>query len=164
MSVVEADITNLLPFFEKDFSSSFAAVPYSAPHFIDVLLLLPLIGNLSFEKGDGVKITMGYAVGALFTLVFPALFYGVFSSVAARNHYAFAKIAQYFPVLAIVGRIDLLFVYLVCIVLFFYVATPLQNATACLQKTSGAHGKTLLSILINLAAFLFTLFCNRFYY
>ncbi len=163
MSLIEADITNLLPFFERPFRDTLAGITYTAPHFIDVLLLLPLIVNLRFEKGDGVKIGVGYGVGALFSLLFFAVFYGVYSTIALRKHYAFAKIAQYFPVLSVVGRIDLLFVYMLCVVLFFYVATPLRNGVDFISSASGVESKTLLSFLINLAAFLFVLFCNRFY-
>ena len=163
MSLVEADITNLLPFFEKPFSATVSGITYTTPHFLDALFLLPLIGNLRFKKRDGVKITAGYLSGAALTLLFLAVFYGVYSSIALRKHYAFAKIAQYFPVLSVVGRIDLLFVYLLCVVLFFYVATPLRNAVAYTVKASGVQSKTLLSFIINLGAFLFVLFCNKYY-
>lgn len=163
MSLVEADITNLLPFFGQPFTSTVSGVTYTTPHFVDTLLLLPLIANLRFEKGDGVKITAGYCLGAVFTLIFLAVFYSVYSSIALRKHYAFAKIAQYFPVLSVVGRIDLIFVYMLCVVLFFYVATPLRNAVEYALKTSGMKSKTLLSFFINLAAFLFVLFCNKYY-
>jgi len=163
MSLVEADISNLLPFFEKPLYASFKSATYTAPQIIDVLLLLPLIANLRFRKGDGVKIATGYTARALVTLLFLAVFYGIYSTIALRKHYAFAKIAQYFPVLSVVGRIDLLFVYMLCIVLFFFVASPLRNAVACVGKASGLRSKTLLSFLVNLAAFLFVLFCNKYY-
>lgn len=163
MSLIEADITNLLPFFERPFRDTVTSVTYTAPHFIDVLLLLPLICNLRFEKGDGVKIGVGYGVGATFSLLFFAVFYGVYSTIALRKHYAFAKIAQYFPVLSVVGRIDLLFVYMLCIVLFFYVSTPLRNCVEYTSLTSGIESKSALSFLINLGAFLFVLFCNKYY-
>ncbi|MBQ7923888.1 MAG: GerAB/ArcD/ProY family transporter [Clostridia bacterium] len=163
MSLVEADITNLLPLFEQPFSNTVSGVTYTAPHFLDALFLLPLIGNLRFKKGDGVKITTGYVSGSLFTLLFLAVFYGVYSTVAMRKHYAFAKIAQYFPVLSVVGRIDLIFVYMLCVVLFFYTAIPLRNAVAYTVKASGIPSKTLLSFIVNLGAFLFVLFCNKYY-
>jgi hypothetical protein len=97
------------------------------------------------------------------TLLFLAVFYGLFSSIAPREHYAFAKIAQYFPVLSVVGRIDLLFVYIVCIVLFFFVATPLHYATHFLSSIFDSKGKTLFSTIVCLALFVFTLFFNRRY-
>ncbi len=163
MSLVEVDITNLLPFFHEPFSGTARALSYTAPHFADTLLLLPLIGNLRYEKGDGVKIGLGYAGGALCTLVFLAVFYGVYASLAMRTHYAFAKIAQYFPVLSVVGRIDLLFAYLLCIVLFFYTAIPLRNAVDYTAQASGVRSKSVLSFFVHASAFLFVLFCNKYY-
>lgn len=163
MSLVEADVSNLLPFFERPFRETVKGYSYTTTHFADVLLLLPLLGNMRYEKGDGVKIGIGYGVGAIFTLLFLAVFYGVYSTIAPREHYAFAKIAQYFPVLSVVGRIDLIFVYLLCVVLFFYTAIPLRNAVDCAGKTCGLQGKTLLSFLVNIGAFLFVLFANKYY-
>ncbi len=162
MSLVEADISNLLPLFERPFTNSLSAVKYTTPHFVDVILLLPLIASHRFEKGDGVKIGVGYGVGAIFSMLFFAVFYGVYSTIALRKHYAFAKIAQYFPVLSVVGRIDLIFVYMLCVVLFFYVATPLRHATSLAYKIAGGQ-KIALAFIINALAFLFVLFCNKYY-
>lgn len=163
MSLVEADITNLLPFFEKRFSHTVNAVSYTAPHFADVALLLPLLGNLRFEKRDGLKIACGYAGGALCCLLFFAVFYGVYSSIAPREHYAFIKIAQYFPVLSVIGRIDLIFVYMLCIVLFFYVATPLRHVVAFTRAATGLKSRVLPSAALNIGVFFFALFCNKYY-
>ena len=163
MSLVEADISNLLPIFERPLNDSLSAIRYTTPHFIDALLLLPMIACLRFKKGDNLKIGVGYGVGALFSLLFFAVFYGVYSTIALRKHYAFAKIAQYFPVLSVVGRIDLIFVYMLCIVLFFYVATPLRHCVDFASRTCNIKGKAGTSFIINLSAFVFTLFCNKYY-
>ncbi len=163
MSLNEADINNLLPVFERPFGHTVSAFTYTAPHFSDLLFLLPLIVNLRFEKNDGKKITAGYGVGALCTLIFLAVFYGVYSTIASREHYAFSKIAQYFPVLSVVGRIDLIFVYMLCIVLFFFVASPLHFATESIAHITDAKGKVLISTILNFAAFLFVLLCNKYY-
>ncbi len=163
MSVFEADVTSLLPLFERKFGDTMYAIKYTAPHFADVALLLPLIGNMSYQKGDGKKIGIGYGVGAFCTLLFLAIFYGLFSSVAPRVHYAFAKIAQYFPPLSIIGRVDLIFVYALCSVLFVYVAMPLQYASNFSARLVPIKHKTLISLLINVGAFFFVLFCNKYY-
>lgn len=163
MSLGEADFTGLLPIFEQRFGRTMYALKYTSPHFLDVILLLPLLSELSYQKGDGKKIAAGYAVGAVATLIFLAVFYATYSTVAAREHYAFLKIAQYFPALAVIGRIDLLFVYLLCIVLFFYVATPLFFAVNALSECMQTQRKTLLSAIINVLAFVFVLFFNRKY-
>lgn len=163
MSLAEADASNLLPFFEQDFSGSLQAVKYTAPHFADVALLLPLFLNFRYKKGDGAKIMTGYGVGALCVLVFLAVFYGVYSTIAPREHYAFAKIAQYFPALTIVGRIDLILVYALCIVLFFATLSPLVCAVDLTARTLGTEKKTLLSAIVAIGAFVFVLFNNKHY-
>ena len=163
MSLAEADFTNLLPFFEYGVNETVNAYTYTLPHFSDVIFLLPLIGNLRFKKGDAVKIGVGYGVGSVATLVFLSVFYGVYSAVAWKEHYAFAKIAQYFPVLSVIGRVDLLFVYMLCVVLFFFSATPLHYAVHFTVKTGKIKSKTLVCAIFVSLAFIFVLFCNKYY-
>ena len=163
MSLFEADATNLLPIFEHKFGRTASAIRYTTPYFLDVLMLLPLIGNLEYKKGDGVKISLGYALGAGFVFLFLGVFYSLYSTIAPREHYAFTKIAQYFPALSIIGRVDLLFVYMLCIVLFFSVSTPLFYSVELIANSLGTKRKTLISALVNGAAFIFTLFFNQYY-
>lgn len=163
MSLVEADASNLLPIFQQRFERTVSAFTYTAPHFSDAILLLPLLGNLRYKKGDSKKIACGYSIGGILTLVFLGVFYGVYSTIAAREHYAFAKIAQYFPALTVIGRIDLLLVYLLCIVLFVYTATPLHYATDLTVRTLGGKRRVWFATAFNLAALLFVLFCNQHY-
>ncbi len=163
MSLAEADFTNLLPFFEYGIADTASAYSYTLPHFSDAIFLLPLIGNLRFKKGDGIKIGVGYGVGSIVTLLFLSVFYGLYSAMAWKEHYAFAKIAQYFPVLSVIGRVDLLFVYMLCVILFFFVATPLHYAVHFTVKISKIKSKTLVSAIFVGVAFVFVLFCNRHY-
>lgn len=163
MSLFEADASNLLPIFQQDLSHSAKAFTYTLPHFSDAALLLPLIGNLRFKRGDGKKIVGGYLVGAVCVLVFLGVFYGVYSAIAPREHYAFSKIAQYFPALSVVGRVDLLLVYMLCIVLFFAVGAPLLYTTDFLAVSIRTERKTLLSAAVCFAAFLFVLYMNKYY-
>ena len=105
----------------------------------------------------------GYALGGAFTLLFLAVFYGVYASIAPKQHYAFAKIAQYFPFLTTAPRIDLLLVYALCIVLFFYTCLPLFYSCNCVAKIFSTRAKTLISASVCFLAFLFVLFFNRKY-
>ena len=162
-SIEEADFTGILPLFEQPFSSSVTAWKNTLPHFSDVALLLPLLARIKPQKGDGKKILGGYALGGVFTLVFLTVFFSLYSTIAFKQHYAFSKIAQYFPALSTVGRIDLLFVYALCIILFFYTALPLFYAVDCIVTPFSISRKTILSAIVCLGAFLFTLFFNRYY-
>lgn len=163
MGFFAADFSNLLPLFETSFGDTMSAMKHTAPHFSDVLLLLPLLGNLQYKKGDSVKILVGYGGGAVGSLLFFATFFSVFSSIAPKEHYAFSKIAQYFPALDTVGRFDLLFVYMLTVVLLFFTAMPLQFTTDLACRAFGIQQKTPFSALLNGALLVFLLFCNKYY-
>ena len=163
MSLTNADFSNLMPFFGTPLEGSMQAFSRTAPHFSDAVLLLPLIANLRYKKNDGVKITIGYASGAVFTLFFLAVFFSIYGSIAPREHYAFSKVAQYFPALSVVGRIDLVFIYLLSVVLLFYTCLPLQYTADLLAKSFSTKRKTFISAILSLALLFAVLFLNRFY-
>ena len=140
-----------------------SAFTYTTPHFSDVILLLPLLGNLRFQKGDTVKIMCGYGAGAISSLLFFAVFFGVFSSIAPREHYAFSKIAQYFPALATVGRIDLLFIYLLTIALLIFTCMPLLYTVDFTCRILGTERRVLLATILNVALLIFVFYCNKYY-
>lgn len=163
MSVTTADFSHLLPLFGTKFGDTMSAFTHTTPHFSDAVLLLPLIGNLRYQKGDGVKILGGYAAGAASTLIFLATFFGIYASIAPREHYAFSKIAEYFPALEVIGRFDLLFVYALTIVLLFYTAMPLLYATHFTCRAFHTEKSIWISAILNIALLLFLLFCNKYY-
>ncbi len=163
MAVPETDFSNLLPFFGTKLSRSFTAFSRTTPHFSDAILLFPLIANLRYKKNDGAKIVAGYGGGALLTLLFLAVFYALYASLAGREHYAFTKIGQYFPALSVVGRIDLVFVYFLSVVLLFFLCLPLQYATHAISAFFPTERKTFISALLNFALLIAILFFNRHY-
>ncbi len=164
MSLSEADFSHLLPLFGTEFGDTMYAFTRTTPHFSDTILLLPLLCYYQPKKQDKSKILLGYAFGAVCTLIFLAVFFGTYSSIAPREHYAFSKIAQYFPALSVLGRIDLLFVYFLSVVLLFYTCLPLQYSTElfsrCIKKP---HYRVWVSFFLNFALFLFLLFANKYY-
>lgn len=163
MSLQTTDFSHLLPLFGTKFGHTMFAFTHTTPHFSDAILLLPLIGNLRYKKGDTAKIMTGYGVGAASTLLFLAVFFGIYASIAPREHYAFSKIAQYFPALRTIGRVDLVFIYLLTVVLLFFTCMPLLFATEFTCQAFHIKQKTLLAALFNFALFLFALFCNKYY-
>ncbi len=163
MSLVETDFSHLLPFFGTPFGDTVYAFSYTTPHFSDVALVLPLLLFYRHKKGDTAKIMTGYGVGAGFTLLLLSVFFGIYSSLAAREHYAFSKIAQYFPALSVLGRIDLIFVYLLSIVLLFFTCLPLQYTTDFCIRLFPNIKRIYISLALNLGLFAFVLYCNRYY-
>ncbi len=164
MSLSEADFSHLLPLFGTKFGHTMSAFTHTTPHFSDVILLLPLLCYYQPKKQDAPKILLGYGFGALCTLIFLAVFFATYSSFAAREHYAFSKIAQYFPALTVLGRIDLLFVYFLSVVLLFYTCLPLQYSTELFSRSvQKPHFRVWISLALNFALFLFLLFANKYY-
>ncbi len=163
MGFFETDLTRLLPFFGTDATGIARAFAKTTPHFSDVALLLPLLATYRHKEGDGVKITLGYWAGTAMTLPFFAVFFGIFSTIAPREHYAFSKIAQYFPALDVVGRLDLLFVYFLTVVLLFYTCLPFLYSTELTARLFSIKSKAFLSALVALAFFVLVLFVNRYY-
>lgn len=163
MSLTKADFSSLMPLFGTEPFHIKTAFFRTTPHFSNVILLLPLIINLQYSEGDGIKIMSGYWVGALLSLLFLAVFYAVFSSIAPREHYAFSKIAQYFPALSVIGRFDLIFIYLLSVVLLFYTCLPLQYTTECIANLCKIERKTWISALLHLFLFIAVLFLNKYY-
>ncbi len=163
MAFFETDLSRLLPFFGTEFSGVARGFIRSTPQFADVALLLPLLANLRYEEGDGVKITLGYAGGSLITLFFFAVFFGIFSNLAPREHYAFLKIAQYFPALDVVGRIDLIFIYLLSVILVFYTCLPLIYTVELTARAVKKGRKALYAAVVSLALFILLLFINQHY-
>ena len=163
MSLTKADFSSLMPLFGANRFEVRAAFFRTTPHFSNVILLLPLIVRLQYKEGDGVKIMSGYWLGALLSLLFLAIFYAVFSTLAPREHYAFSKIAQYFPALSVIGRFDLIFIYLLSVVLLFYTCLPLQYATECIANFFKIKRKTWISAILHLLLFIGVLFLNKYY-
>lgn len=183
MAFGETDFTELFPMFGTPAGENFKGVYHSFVHFSDMALMIPLLGAYRYEKGDGKKIVGAYAGGGAFVLLFLAVFYGVFGALAPRETYAFDKIARYFSALDVVGRVDLLLVYLITVVLLYAYALPLQLAVICLCGACGvgadgfgADGfgakngerakrrRIIFSLSVNGAALLFVLFGARHYH
>ena len=163
MSFAVCDLSSLLPLTGMPLAKFISSLKYTALPFSDVVLLLPMLLVLDYKKGDTRKICIGYGVGIAFTLLFLAVFYGVFSTTAQKEHYAFAKIAQYFPALKVLGRMDLIFVYLICIVLFFFTSLPVLYTVRCVKTVFPKLSTAILSGTLSLGLFFFTLFCNKYY-
>lgn len=163
LSVGTADFTNLLPVFGTPFRSTATGFLETLGHFSDTALLLPLLDAYRYRKGDAKKIMLSYGGGAGFVLFFLAVFYGIFGPIAPRQEFAFVKTAQYFPALSVVGRFDLLLIYLMTIVLLFYYSFVLQSAVLCFTRAIGTKKQLPVSAVLNGLLFVYTLLFAKHY-
>lgn len=162
MSLTEADFTRLLPVVEKPLSVSLKAVWKTTAYFSFGGLLLPIMSAYQYHDGDEKKLLPAFGVGAALTLLFFAAFYAVFGIMGEKEHYAVMKLAQYFPALKFVGRIDLLLVYTLSIGLFYYTALPLNLFTECFTRCFSLRKKWITASVLSIGLLLFTLFCNKY--
>ena len=163
MALGQADFSNIMPIFGTPAKASSTGFLRTIGQFSDTAFFLPLLGTYRYKKGDGKKVMLSYGLGALFVLFFLAVFYGVFGILAPRQTYAFAKIAQYFQALAVVGRFDLLLVYLMTIVMLFYYCFPLQLAVECFCTAMNTEKKVWASAALNILLFLYAFMFTRYY-
>ena len=163
LSVGKTDFTALMPLFSSSPRSVGLGVLRSFPHFSDTAFLLPFLGHYRYRKGDGKKIIFSFGAGAIAVLFFLAVFYGVFGELAPLQPFALSKIAGYFSGLDVIGRIDLLLVYLTTVLLLFYYCLPLSLAVHCFCQATNTQNKLPASAIISLSLLLLTVFFNRLY-
>jgi len=161
LSVSNADFGALAPVGASGASGIFRGMAYTMSWFFDSAIVLLLVGKFDYMKGMAVKSTLFYLIGGAVYLFFLAVFYGVFSSIAARQIFAFTKISKYFSAVSVLGRIDYVFICLIALVMAFYTAIPLQTGTCLLRESCGRKGKPIYySIAVNLVLLLISLLTN----
>ena len=162
MAVGQADFSRLLPVMEKPFSVSLKAFWNTLPYFSFGGLFLPLTSGYQYKDGDEKKLLSSLAVGAFFTLLFLAIFFSVFGLLGAKEHFAVMKIAQFFPALKFVGRIDLLLVYTLSICLMYYTAFPLQLFTQLFTHSLALKSKLPAALSLSIVLYVLVLFGNKY--
>lgn len=133
LSVPSADFSALNPVGAAGADGFLRGTAWSMSWFFDSALLLALIGKFRYRKGMVWKAPLCYLAGGAAVIAFLAVFYGVFSDIALRQTFAFAKIAKYFSAISVLGRIDYVFICLLSLVMVFYTALPLQAGTQALR-------------------------------
>jgi hypothetical protein len=162
MSIGQADFSRLLPIIEKPLSVSFKAVWKTLPYFSTGAIFLPIASGYKYSVGDEKKILPAFGVGAFLTLLFLAVFFSVFGLLGEKEHFAVMKIAQFFPALRFIGRIDLLLVYVLSIGLFYYTALPLQLFTECFTRCFSLKSKIGVAATLSISLYFFVLNGNKY--
>lgn len=162
MSVGQADFSRLLPIIEKPFSASLKAFWKTTAYFSSGGILLPLVSGYHYTDGDEKKLLPAFGGGVLITLLFLATFFSVFGLLGTKEHFAVMKIAQFFPALKFIGRIDLLLIYSLSIGLFYYTAIPLQLFTESITHAFSFKSKLPTAVLLSVGLYFCLLFGNKY--
>jgi len=160
-SLPEAEFGELLPVLSATPPSKlFHSYYTSLSWYTDCVFLLFFMGHYRYEKGSTLKVMISYGVGAVLTLVFLAVFYAIFGSIALRQQYTLSQISKYTTTFSSLGRIDFVFIYALTLVLVFYLMLPLVLCVHCVKKTIGC--KALYPALaVNGILFLFVMLFTR---
>lgn len=166
-SLGNADFGALAPVGAAGGAGFLKGTAYTASWFFDSALVLSLTGKIEYRKGMAWKSALFYLLGGAVLLLFLATFYGVFSDIAVRQFFAFTKISKYFSGIAVLGRVDYLFIFALSLVMAFYCALPLQAGIDCVvQAFNPKGGRALpaaLAVGVNLVMFLFSVFLDFFF-
>ena len=153
MSLHELEWDNFLPILkqpQKVLKSSLA----NAYRFAEPSFLLMFMGHFRYKKGDAVKITLSYLGGALFVLAVLTAFYGIYGDVAQSRSFAISKISLFFPAIDLLGRIDLLALYILEIPMLFALVLNIQLAVHCISMCTGYKNRAVLSLAVNAVFFI----------
>ena len=148
MSLHEIKWDNFLPMFKlpgKIFKGSLVNIH----RFAEPAYLLMFMGHFKYKKGDAARITLSYAGGALFVLAVLAAFYGVYGDMAESRSFAISKISLFFPAIDLIGRIDLLALYILEIPMLFALTLNIQLAIYCIEKCTDYKNRFVLSLAVN---------------
>ena len=162
MSLHEMQWDNFLPMFkqpQKIFKGSLA----NAYRFTEPAFLLMFMGHFKYKKGDAAKITLSYVGGALFVMAVLTAFYGIYGDMAESRSFAISKISLFFPAIDLIGRIDLLALYILEVAMLFALVLNIQLAVHCIEKCTGYTNRAVLSLAVNAVFFILIILLDNSY-
>lgn len=146
---IEVKWDNFLPVFKTPVKTVFGASLSTLYRFMEPCWLLMFLGHFKYRKNDTLKITLSYAGGAIIVLMFLFAFYGVYGEMAQSRQFAVSKISIFFPAMEMLGRIDLVVLYVLETVMLFALVLNIQLAAYCFEKSTGFKNRKALSAVIN---------------
>lgn len=164
MSVVEMHPSALLPVLKTSAKSVFGGALSTAYRFAEPCYLLMFMGRFRYRKGDAAKITLSYAGGAAIVLLFLALFYGIYGDISTSRQFAVAKVSLFFSAIDIVGRIDLIALYVLEIVMLFALVLNIQLSVQCVKYCTGVENTGLLSLAVCAVLATILIACNHYFF
>lgn len=148
MSLHEVKWDNFLPVLKQP-SGVFKSSLANAYRFSEPAFLLMFMGHFKYKKGDAAKITLSYVGGAVFVLAVLAMFYGIYGDLAQSRQFAISKISLFFPAIEMLGRIDLIALYVLEIAMLFALVINIQLTVHCIGECTGYKNKMVLSLAVN---------------
>lgn len=161
MSMGEVKWDNFLPVLKTPATKVLGGSLSTAFRFMEPCWLLMFMGRFKYKKHDALKITLSYAAGAVFTLLTLVAFYGIYGEVAVSRQFAISKISLFFPAIDLLGRIDLVALYILETVMLFSLVLNIQMAVHCISECSGYGNKAVISLAVNAVLFAILIIFNN---
>lgn len=163
MSFAEVRFSNLLPILKTPVLNVLGGSLKTSFSFLEPAYLLIFLGHFKYKKGDAARLTLSYACAAVLVLLFLALFYGIYDELTPSRQFALSKTSLYFSAMDVVGRVDLIALYVLEVVMLFALVLNIQLAVHCLVKCTGWDCPEVLSLAVNAALLIILYTCGRYY-
>jgi len=164
MSFPEIKFSYLLPVLKTPAKDIFGGALGTAFRFAEPCYLLMFMGHFKYKKGDAAKITLSYVGGSLIVILFLAAFYGIYGDISASRTFAVSRVSLFFPAIEIVGRIDLVALYVLELVMLFALVLNIQLAVHCTEKCTGYGDKKVLSLAVNAVLVILLVTLNHYFH
>lgn len=161
MSVSEVEWDTFLPVLKTPAKDVLGASLSTVFRFIEPCYLLMFMGRFKYKKGDAAKITLSYIGGALIVMFFLAVFYGMYGDIAASRQFAVSKVSLFFSAIDMIGRVDLIALYILEIVMLFAVVLNINLAVHCFSECTGYGNTAVLSLAVNAVLLVLTVLLNN---
>ncbi|MDE6104990.1 MAG: spore germination protein [Clostridia bacterium] len=160
MALVEVKWDNFLPILKTPIKNIFGGSLSTLYRFSEPCWLLMFMGHFKYKKWDAAKITLSYAGGAAITLFMLFVFYGIYGELAMSRQFAISKISLFFPAIEMLGRIDLIALYILEIAMLFALVLNIQLTVHCVKKCTGYTDKNVISFIVNAALLIILVVCD----
>ena len=134
LSVSDTDPAAVLPVGATGAKSIFLGAYSSSAWFSDGAYFLFFIGEYSKSKRDGLKIILSAAIASIIVVAFTIVFYGTFTSIAQRQHFALTELSKYTTAINNMERFDYIPIFAILFVSVFSLALPFYFATELLTR------------------------------
>lgn len=131
--------------------------------FGDSVYLFFLMGRIPPEKKAFAKLLPSYFAAGLFPVICMLMFYGTFSSIAARQEFALTEIAKYSVAINNIGRFDYIAIFGLLFSGAVAMCLPLYFATECIVKIAGIKKKVFVAVGVSAAMFALILLMGEYY-
>lgn len=162
LSISNVEWQSLLPIGAQGVQSVIKGSYNSFNWWGDCAYMLFFIGNFKSGKSASLKIVLSYLVGGLMVILAMVFFWGTFTSIAHRQHFAMTELSKYTTVINNTGRFDYVGIIFILFSCVFALSLPLYFASQLLNRIFNFKQGWICPLIINLLALIGMLALNQY--